>query len=100
MSNVDLNNINSHLKNISKNNNIVISHENRNDRTGSFLGIDLFTYAYCNYNNYEFKFHHIENNQHFNSNNIHSFLGWDSIKYTNQYNNFINILELDFTKEK
>lgn len=101
MDNINLNNINSYLKKISKNNNIIISHENRKDRLGSFLGIDLFTYAYCNYNNYEFKFYHIENNPYINLNDIHSFLGWDSIiKYTNQTDNFIRVSELDFSKEK
>lgn len=72
---------------------IIITHENRRDRTGSFLGIDLLCYAFSKYNNFEFQFYHIKRNKIFNSDILHNFMGLNlSIKKINP--NEVNIIKI------
>ena len=73
---------------------IIMTHYPRTDRSGSFLLIDLFFYAYSKKWNYEFKINKDYNKRKEISNPdiLYNFLGWKNIiNVLDKKDNFINL---------
>lgn len=86
-----------------ENKKIIITHQPRTDRSGSFLLVDLFFYVFSKRWNYDFKIDMDFKNKKSQLSNpkiLYDFFGWNNlIGFINNKEKFINISENEFTNK-